>query len=273
MRNIIRFALLAATAVSPLAAQDWNPGNRPEARQEARQNRAEIRGDRQEIRQGRAEVRGDVARGDFREARQDRREVQRDRAELRGDQREAYRDRQAVRDGRDGTFQERRRDDRQNWNDNRGDRRDDRRDWRDDRGRDNRGNGYAYGRGDDRGRGPDRGWDNRGRGNNWNNGGWNNGWRNDNRYNWQGYRSSNRNLYRMPRYAAPRGYARGYSRWSAGSRIQPYFYGQNYWINDPYRYRLPPAYGGYRWVRYYDDVALVDIRSGLIADIIYSFFY
>ncbi|TVV69872.1 RcnB family protein [Sphingomonas solaris] len=78
-------------------------------------------------------------------------------------------------------------------------------------------------------------------------------------------------MYRAPRYYGPRG--TDYSRWSRGYRVQPYFYGQNYWIADPWRYRLPPAYGSYRWVRYYDDVALIDVRSGLIEDIIYAFFY
>jgi Ni/Co efflux regulator RcnB len=140
--------------------------------------------------------------------------------------------------------------DRQNWRD---DRRDDRHDWRD-------------GRRDDRHDGRDnrQGW-------NGGHGRWDNNWRNDRRYNWQDYRRYNRNTYHLPRYYAPRGYA--YRRWSPGYRIDPWFYGQNYWISDPWAYRLPPAYGSYRWVRYYDDVVLIDVRTGLIADIIYSFFY
>jgi hypothetical protein len=36
---------------------------------------------------------------------------------------------------------------------------------------------------------------------------------------------------------------------------------------------LPPAYGPYRWVRYYDDVLLVDIRSGYVVDMINNFFW
>ena len=38
-------------------------------------------------------------------------------------------------------------------------------------------------------------------------------------------------------------------------------------------YGLPPAYGPYRWVRYFDDVMLVDVRSGIVADILYDFFW
>jgi hypothetical protein len=51
------------------------------------------------------------------------------------------------------------------------------------------------------------------------------------------------------------------------------FYGSNYWINDPWQYRLPPVYGPYRWVRYYDDVLLVDVYSGEVVDVIYDFFW
>ena len=38
-------------------------------------------------------------------------------------------------------------------------------------------------------------------------------------------------------------------------------------------YRLPPAWGPYRWVRYWDDALLVDTRTGMVVDVIYSFFW
>ncbi|MGB3928318.1 MAG: RcnB family protein, partial [Sphingobium sp.] len=47
----------------------------------------------------------------------------------------------------------------------------------------------------------------------------------------------------------------------------------SYWINDPYQYRLPPSYGTLRWVRYYDDALLVDIRDGYVVDVIHDFFW
>jgi Ni/Co efflux regulator RcnB len=102
---------------------------------------------------------------------------------------------------------------------------------------------------------------------------WNNGWRNDRRYDWRSYRNSNRNLFRGPRYVAPRGWSYGYRPFNRGYRLSPYLYGSGYWLADPYSYRLPPAYGPYRWVRYYNDVMLVDITSGIVADVIQSFFY
>ena len=99
-----------------------------------------------------------------------------------------------------------------------------------------------------------------------------NNWRRDTRYNWSGYRNQHRDLYRTGRYYSPyNNYS--YSRLSIGFFLNRGFYGQNYWINDPYQYRLPEVYGPYRWVRYYDDVLLVDIYSGEVVDVIHNFFW
>ena len=101
---------------------------------------------------------------------------------------------------------------------------------------------------------------------------WNRQWRSDRRYDWRSYRDHNRGYYRMPRYYNPyRG--RSYTRFSIGFSLGSLFYGQRYWINDPWYYRLPPAYGDYRWIRYYDDALLVDIYSGRVVDVIYDFFW
>jgi hypothetical protein len=132
-----------------------------------------------------------------------------------------------------------------------------------------------YGQGQ-RGRNDRDGWN---RGGGWNDrdrndrrGSWNRGWRNDNRYDWQRYRASNRSLYRSGRYYAPyRNY--NYNRLSIGLFLDSLFYSQNYWIGDPWQYRLPPAPYGTQWVRYYDDVVLVDVYSGEVVDVIYDFFW
>ncbi len=101
---------------------------------------------------------------------------------------------------------------------------------------------------------------------------WSNDWRRDNRYNWYNYRNANRSIYRLGAYYAPyRNYR--YSRLSIGFYLDSVFFGSRYWINDPWQYRLPPAYGPYRWVRYYDDALLVDIYSGEVVDVIYDFFW
>lgn len=98
------------------------------------------------------------------------------------------------------------------------------------------------------------------------------GWRNDPRYDWHGWRQGHGGLFHGPRYLPPRGYGYGYRAFAPGYRLQPFFYAQNYWITDPWTYRLPPADGPYRWIRYYNDVLLVDLRSGIVVDAIQSFF-
>ncbi|WP_120717534.1 RcnB family protein [Tsuneonella amylolytica] len=101
---------------------------------------------------------------------------------------------------------------------------------------------------------------------------WSNDWRRDNRYNWYGYRNANRNVFRLGTYYSPyRNYR--YSRVGIGFTLGSLFYGNNYWINDPWQYRLPPAYGPYRWIRYYDDALLVNVYTGQVADVIHDFFW
>jgi hypothetical protein len=101
---------------------------------------------------------------------------------------------------------------------------------------------------------------------------WSDNWRNDSRYNWRKYREQNRNYYRPGRYYAP--YRdRKYSRISIGFSLGSAYFGPRFWINDPWQYRLPAAYGSYRWVRYYDDVLLVDVRNGRVVDVIPAFFW
>ena len=166
--------------------------------------------------------------------RAERRDDRRDaRIERRDDQRDARIERRD--DRRDNGYE--RRDDRR---DNRYERRDDRRDWRNDR------NGSRQS--------------------------WNRDWRSDNRYDWQRYRYANRNLYRVGRYYAPYNNYR-YSRFSIGLFLGSSFYSNRYWISDPWQYRLPPAYAGTQWVRYYNDVMLVDIYTGEVLDVIYDFFW
>jgi Ni/Co efflux regulator RcnB len=154
----------------------------------------------------------------------------------------------------------------QRWGQNRDRDHDRDRGW--DRGRDNR-----YGQNNDWNR-------NRGYGNDWNHNwghndrnSWNRSWRNDRRYDWQDYRERNSRYYQMPRYYNPYGYDYGYRRFSVGIYLNSLFYGRNYWISDPWTYRLPDPGYGYRWVRYYDDVLLVDTRSGYVVDVIYDFFW
>lgn len=78
----------------------------------------------------------------------------------------------------------------------------------------------------------------------------------------------------------PRIYSRGnwrgpdrYQRWERGARVNRAYYAPRYYVNDPWRYRLPAAPGYARWVRNYDDVLLIDLRSGRVINAYYSFFF
>jgi Ni/Co efflux regulator RcnB len=119
------------------------------------------------------------------------------------------------------------------------------------------------------GRRNDRNWrgDRANRGNDWNR-----SWRDDRRYDWQRWRYTNRNIFNLGRYYSPYGNY-GYNRFDIGFFLEPLFFGRNYWIGDPWQYRLPPAPPGTQWVRYYNDVLLVDVYSGEVVDAIYDFFW
>ena len=103
-------------------------------------------------------------------------------------------------------------------------------------------------------------------------GGWSREWRRDRRYDWQSYRYANRARFGAGRYLAPYGYGYGYRRYTVGIAISPVLFDQRYWIDDPYAYRLPDAHDPYRWVRYHDDVLLVDLETGQVVDAVYDFF-
>lgn len=101
---------------------------------------------------------------------------------------------------------------------------------------------------------------------------WNKSWRNDKRYDWRGYRTQYRSIYSPGRYYAP--YSNYYYRTMlVGNYLDTGFYGDRYWLNDPWEYRLPAAYGPYRWIRYFDDALLVNIHTGMVADTIRNFFW
>jgi len=219
---------------------------RRDVRQDARDQRSssgsnwrERREDARERQQDWRERQQD-RREDWRERRQDRREDARDRQQ---DRRDAYRDQRNWRDQRD---QSRYRDQR-SWDQSR---------YRDQRQAYRNGYGRYY---DGRRWNDYRVWNR-------------SDWRRNQRYDWHRYRAANRSLFNIGRYYSPYRNHR-YSRISIGFTLGSGFYSNRYYINDPWRYRLPEVYGPYRWVRYYDDVLLVDIYSGEVVDVIYDFFW
>ena len=100
---------------------------------------------------------------------------------------------------------------------------------------------------------------------------WSNQWRNDNRYDWRRYRDRHHSIFQIGFYYDPFGYS--YNRFGIGSYMYPSYYQSNYWINDPWQYRLPAAYGPYRWIRYHNDALMIDTWTGEVVDVIYGFFW
>ena len=93
--------------------------------------------------------------------------------------------------------------------------------------------------------------------------------RNWGRNDWRGYRNTNRSIYARGNWNAPF----RYTQFRSGIRIAPNYYGSRYFINDPWRYRLPNPGYNQRWVRHYNDVLLVDVRRGVVMDVIRSFYW
>jgi len=100
---------------------------------------------------------------------------------------------------------------------------------------------------------------------------WRSDWRHDRRYNWWEHRRKHRNLFRLGFYYDPFGW--NYYRYGIGWRLWPHYYRSSYWLHDPWMYRLPPVYGPYRWIRYWDDALLVNIYTGQVVDVIHNFFW
>ncbi|WP_260926612.1 RcnB family protein [Novosphingobium sp. 9] len=95
--------------------------------------------------------------------------------------------------------------------------------------------------------------------------------RQERREDWRDYRQAHRDVYHRPAYAGPRGYR--YVRVGVGHRFAPAYYGQRYWVNDYARYRLPAPRAGARWIRYGNDVVLVNTRTGVVLQAYNGFFW
>ncbi len=89
------------------------------------------------------------------------------------------------------------------------------------------------------------------------------------REDWRDYRRDNPRLYARGDFRAPF----RYQRFERGYQLRPAYYRPRFYISDPYRYRLPEAGRGLRWVRHYDDALLVDVHNGRILRVERGFFF
>ena len=91
------------------------------------------------------------------------------------------------------------------------------------------------------------------------------------RQDWRDYRNTNPGAFHRGGYRGPNGFR--YRPVTPGYRFAPGYYGRNYWVNDWQNYRLARPLGYQRWVRYGNDVVLVDIRSGTVVSSYNGFFF
>jgi Ni/Co efflux regulator RcnB len=89
------------------------------------------------------------------------------------------------------------------------------------------------------------------------------------RNDWRQYRTQNHDLYRGYGWRSEN----RYQTFRPGVRIGVGYYSPRYYVNDYSRYRLPRPGFNQRWVRHYNDVLLIDVRSGYVVDVIRNLYW
>jgi Ni/Co efflux regulator RcnB len=95
--------------------------------------------------------------------------------------------------------------------------------------------------------------------------------RRESRQDWRDYRRTHRSVYTRPAYRWPRGYR--YNAPAVGSVLNSVFWGPRYRVNNYATYRLPYPGRNRAWVRYGNDVVLINARTGRIITVYNNFFY
>lgn len=86
---------------------------------------------------------------------------------------------------------------------------------------------------------------------------------------WRDYRRDNRHVYRGGGWRSDY----GYRAFRPGVTLSLGYYQPRYYVNDYRRYRLYNPGWNRRWVRHYNDVLLVDIRTGRVIDVHRNFYW
>jgi Ni/Co efflux regulator RcnB len=89
------------------------------------------------------------------------------------------------------------------------------------------------------------------------------------REDWRDYRNHNRNAFHPARFSAPF----RYSTFNIGIRLNPQYYGSRYHVNNYSAYRLPAPGYNLRYVRHYNDLLLVNVRSGHVVNVYRNFYW
>jgi hypothetical protein len=89
------------------------------------------------------------------------------------------------------------------------------------------------------------------------------------REDWRDYRHRNRGLYRAGRFDAPF----RYRAFNPGVNIGPSYWAPRYRVSNVARWRLPAASPRQAYVRHYNDLLLIDTRSGRVARVYRGFYW
>ena len=91
------------------------------------------------------------------------------------------------------------------------------------------------------------------------------------REDWRDYRRTHRGVYNRPAYVAPRGYR--YRPVVVGTTLRPAFWGPRYRVSNYSTYRLPYPGRNRMYVRYGNDVLLINARNGRVIRVYDRFFW
>ena len=89
------------------------------------------------------------------------------------------------------------------------------------------------------------------------------------REDWQDYRRDNRNAFRGTRFVAPF----RYRTFNPGVRLSTSYYGPRYYVNNYSNYRLHAPGRNQRYIRHYNDLLLVNVRSGVVIRAYHNFYW
>ncbi len=91
----------------------------------------------------------------------------------------------------------------------------------------------------------------------------------EDRRDWRSYKQQNRNAFRGARFNAPF----RYRTFNTGASIGSSYYGPRYRVNNYVNYRLPHPGRGLTYVRHYNDVLLVNTRTGRVVQAYRGFYW
>lgn len=89
------------------------------------------------------------------------------------------------------------------------------------------------------------------------------------REDWQDYRQRNRNAFRGSKFNAPF----RYRTFNNGATLQRSYYSPRFYVNNYSNYRLPVPGYNQRYVRHYNDVLLVNVRTGRVVRVYRNFYW